>query len=75
MLWSMFTISAITASMAACPLRGVVGPQLDHDARAHDAVVDALDPFGMHRHREQRNEHAQDERPFDFPLSIDHFFV
>jgi hypothetical protein len=25
----------------------VVGPQLDRDTRAHDAISDALDPFGM----------------------------
>ena len=29
----------------------VVGPQLDDDARAHDSVFDALEPFGVRRRR------------------------
>jgi hypothetical protein len=27
-------------------LVAIVGPQLDHHARSHDSIVDALDPFG-----------------------------
>ncbi len=45
----------------------LLAPQLDHDARAHDAVVDARQPFGRNRRahrqpqacRQQRDEGAR----------------
>ena len=48
-------ISAMTASMAAEPLRRICRLQFHRDARAHDGIV-ALQPFGMRRCSASKDE-------------------